>query len=86
MIGGARLRKTNSLLNLISYQSDVDQIYLYMKDLYEAQYQLLIKHKSIGLKHCNDSNAFIEYLNDMGDIYIIIDEYNPISDMIAGML
>ena len=28
--------------------------------------QLLTK---IGLKHCNDSKAFIEYSNDMDDIY-----------------
>ena len=30
--------KTNSLFNLIIHQSDIDKIYLYAKDLYEAKY------------------------------------------------
>ena len=34
--------KTNALLNLKSYQPDIDKIYLYAKDPYEAKYQLLI--------------------------------------------
>ena len=37
-----------------------------MKDPYEAKYQFLInKQESTGLKHFNDSKAFIEYSNDM---------------------
>ena len=45
-------------------------MYLYAKDLYEAKYQLLIrKQESTGLKYLNDSKAFIEYSNDMDDIY-----------------
>ena len=44
----------------------------------ERKYQLLInKSKSVSLKHCNDSKAFIEYSNDMKNIYENIDEYNP---------
>ena len=51
---------------------------MYAKDLYEAKYQFLInKKESIGLKHFNDLKAFIEYSNDMQDIYKNIDEYNP---------
>ena len=47
-----------------------DKTYLYAKDPYEAKYQLLInKRKGSGFKHFNDFKAFIEYLNDMGDIY-----------------
>ena len=30
--------KTSSLFNLISQQSDIDQIYLYAKDPFEAKY------------------------------------------------
>ena len=30
---------------------------------------LINKHKSVGLKHYNDPKAFIEYSNDMDDIY-----------------
>ena len=29
------------------------------------------------MKHLNDSKAFIEYSNDMDDIYKNIEEYNP---------
>ena len=37
--------KTNALLDLINYKPDIDKIYLYANDLYEAKYQLLIKYK-----------------------------------------
>ena len=77
IIGGSRSGKTNALLNLINKQSDIDKIYLYAKDPYEAKYQFLInKRESIGLKHFNDPKAFIEYSNDMQDIYKNINEYN----------
>ena len=70
--------KTNSLFSLISHQPDIDKIYLYAKDLYEAKYQLLInKQESLVLKLLNDSKAFIEYSNYMDDIYKNIEEYNP---------
>ena len=69
---------------------------MYAKDPYEAKYQCLInKRKSTGLKHFNDPKAFIEYLNDMQDVYKTIDEYNPgkkskilivFDDMIADMI
>ena len=38
---------------------------------------LIKKRKNLGLKNFNDSNAFIEYSNDMDDIYENIKEYNP---------
>ena len=34
--------KTNTLLNLINYQPDIDKIYLHAKDPYEVKYQFLI--------------------------------------------
>ena len=43
IIGGSGSRKTNGLLNLIRNQPDIDKIYLYTKDPYEAKYQFLIK-------------------------------------------
>ena len=46
--GGSGSGKTNVLLNLIENQPDIDKIYLYAKDLYEAKYQHLI-HKREGL-------------------------------------
>ena len=45
------------------------------KDLYEAEYQLLInRRESAALKCLNGPKAFIEYSNDMDDIYKSIEE------------
>ena len=78
IIGGWESRKTNVLLNLINNQPDIDKIYLYAKDPYEAKYQYLInKREGVGINHFNDPKAFIEYSNDMQDVYKNIDEYNP---------
>ena len=52
--------KTNSLFNLISHQPDIDKIYLYAKDAYEAKYQFLIKKReSTGFKHLNYSKLLL---------------------------
>ena len=51
-------------------QLDIDEIYFYTKDSYESKYQILInKIECTGLKDFNDSKAFIEYLDNMVDIY-----------------
>ena len=51
---------------------------MYAKDLYEAKYQYLInKRESVGINYFNDPKVFIEYSNDMRDVYKNIDEYNP---------
>ena len=39
IIGGSGSGKANVLLNLIENQPDIDKIYLYAKDLYEAKCQ-----------------------------------------------
>ena len=53
------------------------EMYLYAKDLFEAKYQFLInKRESTGLKRFIYFKAFIEYSNDMDDIYKNIKEYN----------
>ena len=61
------------MLNSITNQLDFDKIYLYDKDPYKAKYQLLI-NKSRGLTCFNDSETFVEYLNDMYDIHKNIEE------------
>ena len=77
IIGGSGSGKTNLLLNLIENQPDIDKIYLYDKDPYEAKYQYLIsKRKAVGIDHFNDRKAFIEYSNDIYDVYKNINEYN----------
>ena len=74
IIGDCGSGKTNVLLNLINNQPDMDKIYLYAKDPYEAKYQN--KRKSTGLKNFIDPKAFIEYSNDMQGVYKNIEEYN----------
>ena len=76
--------------------ADIDKIYLYAKDPYEAKYQFLInKRESTELKYFNDPKAFIEYSNDMQDVYKYINECNTdkehkilivFDDMIADMI
>ena len=64
-------------MNLINNQPDIDKIYLYAKYPYESRYQFLInKKENTGLKHFNNPKAFIEYSNDMQDVYKNIDEYD----------
>ena len=79
-------------MNLISNQPDIDKIYLYAKDLYQY---LINKREKVGLNHFNDPKPFIEYSNNMQDVYKNIEDYNPIKkrkvlinfdDMIADMI
>ena len=77
ILNHSHLRKTSDNDN--KKMSEIDKIYLYAKDPYEVKYQFLIsKRESTGLKHFNDSKTFIEYSNDMDDIYKNIEENNPI--------
>ena len=76
IIGGSGSGKPNVLLNLIENQPDIDKIYLYAKDPYEAKYQYLInKRQGIGINHFNDPKAF-EYSDDMSGVYKSINYYN----------
>ena len=78
ILGGSGSEKTKTLLNLINNQPDIDKIYLYAKDPYEAKY-----------------DPFMEYSNNMQDVYKNIEDYNPrknrkvliaFDDMIVGMI
>ena len=96
IIGRSGSGKTNTLLNLINEQRDIDKIYLYAKDLSEPKYEYLIKNReNAGIKHLNDSKAFIECSNTMDDVYENINDYNPsrkrkvliiFDDMIADIM
>ena len=78
IIGGSGSGKTNTLLNLINEQNDIDKIYLYARDLSKPEYEYLIKKRGdAGIKHLNDPNAFIECSNTMDDVYENVDDYNP---------
>ena len=70
IIGDYRSGEKISIFHLITQQPDIDKNYLYAEDPYKAKYKfLIIKRESTGLKHFNDSKAFIEYSNYMDDIY-----------------
>ena len=65
-------------MNLITNQPDIDEEDLYAKDPYEAKYQYLInKLEKVGLDRFNYPKAFMEYSNDMLDVYNNVEEYNP---------
>ena len=69
---------------------------MYAKDPYEAKYQYLInKWEGVGIDNFSDPKGFIEYSNDMQNVYKNIDEYNTdkenkilivFDDMIADMI
>ena len=76
--GGSVSENTKQLFNLTNQQLDIDKGYLYAKDPYEAKYRFLInKRENVALKHFDDFKAFIEYSNDIDDIYKNIEEYSP---------
>ena len=68
----------------------------YVKYPYKAKYQYLIdKLEKGGLNHYDDPKNFIEYSDDMQDVYKNIEKYNPgkkrkvlifLDDMIADMI
>ena len=74
----------------------IDKIHPYAKDPYESKYQYLInKREKVGLAHFKDPKAFMEYSNDMEDVYKNIENSNPgkkhkilivFDDMIADMI
>ena len=96
IVAGSGSGKINALLNLINNQPDIDTTCLYVKDPYEAKYQYVInKREKVGLDHFKDPKAFIEYSNDMQDVYKNIEDYNPgkkckmlivFDDMITDMI
>ena len=66
IIGGSESGKTSALLDLINNQPDIDKIYFYAKDPYEAKYQyLILNRESTGLKNFNHPKTFTKYSNDM---------------------
>ena len=50
---------------------------MYAKDRCEVKYRYLInKREGVGIDHLNNPKAFIDYSNDMLDVYKNIDDYN----------
>ena len=96
IIGGPGSEKTNTLIHLINEQRNINKIFLYAKNLSEPKYEYLIRNpENAGIKHSNDSKAFIECSNTMNDVYEKSDNYNPnrkrkilivFDDMIADIM
>ena len=81
IIGPSGSAKTNTLLHLINNLHPIDKIYLDAKDLSEPKYEFLInKREQAGIKNLNDPHAFIEYSNDMDDVFDDINNYNKNRD------
>ena len=69
---------------------------MFTKDLYEAKWEYFINvREKVGIDHFNDPKAYMEYSNDMHDVYKNNDDYNPdkdnknlicFDDMIADMI
>ena len=96
LISSSGSGKTNALLIIEFNRKSTRHKILYSKDQYEAKYQYLIKiREKVGIDHHNDPRAYIEYSNDMRDVYKNINYYNPnkenkilivFDDMIADMI
>ena len=81
IMGPSGSGKTNTLLHSINNLHPIDKIYLYAKDINEKKYQFLInKTEQAGIKNLDDSKAFIEYSNDMDDVFDDINNYNKNRD------
>ena len=77
IIGPSGSGKTNTLLHLINNLHPIDKISLYAKDLAEPKYEVLInKREQAGIKNLNDPHAFIEYSDEISDVYADIRNYN----------
>ena len=64
------LKKTIYLIQFKEKIQFIEKIYLYAKDLEEPKYQFSIKKREqAGIKHLKNPTAFIEYSNNMDDIY-----------------
>ena len=51
---------------------------IHMKKIY---HYLINKREKVGINHFNDPKAFMEYSNDMQDVYKNIEDYNPIKNV-----
>ena len=81
IIGPSGSGKTNTLLHLINNLHRIDEIYLYAKDLSEPKYEFLVnKREQARINNLNDPHAFIEYSDDMNDVYENINNHNKNRD------
>ena len=81
IIGPSGSGKTNTLLHLINNLHPIDKIYLFAKDIGEDKYSYLInKREKAGLINLNDPKAFIEYSDNMDNVFDNINNHNKNRD------
>ena len=77
IVGGSVSGKNRCNIEFNKQLARIDKIYLYAKDPYETRHKYLInKCEKVGLNHYDDPKAFMEYSNDMQDVYKSIEDYN----------
>ena len=85
IIGSSGSGKTNTLLNLIKEQKDIDKIYLYAKDYSEPKSEYLIRNReNAGIRHLNDSKVFIRCSNTNRRRKILIVFDDVIADIMTN--
>ena len=64
--------------NVLHQLSDVDKIYLYVKNPFESKYQLLISgREKVEIKHEKNPKVFIDYSQIIDDVSVNLKDYNP---------
>ena len=76
-------------------RSDIDKIYLYIKDPFKLKCQLLIdEREKVRIENLKNPKAFVDYSQTIDDVYENLEDYNPtkkrrvlivFDDMIADM-
>ena len=82
IISGSGSDKNNALLNLTKNQwPDFDKIYLYVKDSFESNYQLLINRRGKArIKKIKESKGINWLFTNDNDIYQNLENNNPVFD------
>ena len=76
------------LLNLIKHKwSDIDKIYLYIKDPFESKYPLLINgREKKETENLKNPKAFINYSQTIDDVYEDLEHYHLTKKRITSFI
>ena len=78
IIAGSRSGKANVIELDKNQRPNIDKNYLYLKDTFESQYQLLIKGRDkVGIENLKNPKAFVDYSQTTADVHENLEDYNP---------